>query len=288
VLDLAGHPIVEAGPDGDEHVGLVHGHVGFVGPVHPQHAQELWVRHGIGPKAHQRAGDREAGETDQLRELRGRLAEHHATARVDHRPLGLEHQVDRPADLPRMTPLRRMVGAHPDLPRIVIGHLDVGVGDVLGHVHHHGSRAPRGGDVEGLADSLRQLVDILDQEIVLDAGSGDPDRIHLLEGVRADHGSGYLTRNHHHGDGVHVGGGDSGHRIGGTGTGGDEADPALAGCAGVTVRGVSGTLLVTDEDVLDPLLLEEGVVDVQHGPARVAEDELDALVDQGLDDDLGT
>ena len=50
---------------------------------------------------------------------------------------------------------------------------------------------------------------------------------------------------------------------------------------------MGGGLLVTDQDVLDPILLEQGVVDVQDRAPGVAEDELDALVDQRLDDDLG-
>jgi hypothetical protein len=41
VLDLAGDPVVEAGADGDQAVRLVHGHVGLVGAVHPEHADEL-------------------------------------------------------------------------------------------------------------------------------------------------------------------------------------------------------------------------------------------------------
>ena len=47
-------------------------------------------------------------------------------------------------------------------------------------------------------------------------------------------------------------------------------------------------LLVADQDVLQPLLVEQGVIDRQHRPARIAEKHLDALVDKGADDDLGS
>ena len=94
VLDLAGHPVIEAGPDGDQDVGLVHRHVGLVGPVHPEHAEELRVRHGEGTQPHQGAGDGEAGELGPARVSgAGGLAQDHAAAGVEHRPLGLEHQV---------------------------------------------------------------------------------------------------------------------------------------------------------------------------------------------------
>ena len=43
------------------------------------------------------------------------------------------------------------------------------------------------------------------------------------------------------------------------------------------------TLLVPHQDVLDLLLLEQGVVDRQHGAAGIAEDVLDPLIGQRLD-----
>jgi hypothetical protein len=50
---------------------------------------------------------------------------------------------------------------------------------------------------------------------------------------------------------------------------------------------VHGALLVADEDVLDLVLMEERVVDRQHGPARIAEHVFDALVLQGPHHHLG-
>ena len=43
-------------------------------------------------------------------------------------------------------------------------------------------------------------------------------------------------------------------------------------------------LLVADEDVAKLVLMEDGVVDRKHRAARIAEDHLDALVLQRLDD----
>ena len=50
---------------------------------------------------------------------------------------------------------------------------------------------------------------------------------------------------------------------------------------------MAGALLVADEDVLDLVLLDDLVIDRQDGAAGIAEDMLDALIDQGLDDHFG-
>ena len=46
-------------------------------------------------------------------------------------------------------------------------------------------------------------------------------------------------------------------------------------------------LLVADEHVLDLVLVEERIVDRQHGAAGITEDVLDTLVLKRLDDHLG-
>src|SRR5262249_12466630 len=56
-----------------------------------------------------------------------------------------------------------------------------------------------------------------------------------------------------------------------------------AGRARIPFGRVHGALLVPHQDVLDLLLLEQGVVDRQHGSAGIAEDVLDPLIAQRLD-----
>jgi len=48
-----------------------------------------------------------------------------------------------------------------------------------------------------------------------------------------------------------------------------------------------GRLLMPDQDVADAVLLEDGVIDRQHGAAGIAEDNLDALVAQGAEQHFG-
>ena len=74
--------------------------------------------------------------------------------------------------------------------------------------------------------------------------------------------------------------------IGGARTGGDQHDADLAGRAGIAFGRVAGALLVADEDVLDVVLLEDLVIDRQDRAARIAEDMLDAIVLQRLQNDF--
>ena len=288
LLDLAGDAVIEAGADGEEDIRLVHRHVGFVGAVHAEHAQEPRVRHGEGPQPHEGAGDGETRLLDQVAQGLGGLAQDDAAAGVEHRPLGLEQDVHSLLDLPRVPLQRRAVGAHLDVLGVVVGDLDLGVGDILGDIHEHRPRPARRRNVKGLADGQRQVMHILDQVVVLDPGAGDADRVHLLEGVTADHGGRHLPGQDHHGDGVHEGGGDAGDGIGGARARGDQGDATATGGAGVAIRAMGGGLLVTDQDVLDLVLLEQGIVGMQDGAPGIPEDILHALIDQRLNDDLGS
>ena len=65
-VEPAGDAVVEARADAEHHVAIMHGHIGFVGAVHAEHAQPVLAGRRIGAEAHQRRGDRKAGEIDQF------------------------------------------------------------------------------------------------------------------------------------------------------------------------------------------------------------------------------
>ena len=77
---------------------------------------------------------------------------------------------------------------------------------------------------------------------------------------------------------VHVGGRDPGHRVGHPRSGGHERDANLLRRARIAVRCVDRPLLVTHEDVLYLVLLEELVVEEEDRAARIAEDVFHALL----------
>lgn len=43
------HPVVKAGSDGNQHVAVLHGEVGFIGAVHAEHADKLAIGGRIAP-----------------------------------------------------------------------------------------------------------------------------------------------------------------------------------------------------------------------------------------------
>jgi len=58
----------------------------------------------------------------------------------------------------------------------------------------------------------------------------------------------------------------------------------LAGGSRIAFRGMDGSLLVAHEDVAQGILLEEFVIKRKHGTAGIAENHIDALIEQRLDD----
>ena len=93
------------------------------------------------------------------------------------------------------------------------------------------------------------------------AGSRDPDDVHLLKGVIADELRGHLAGQDHDRDGIHIGGGNAGYRVGGTRPGGHQTDPHLARGPGIAVRRVDGPLFMPDQDVPD-IRFDQVIVDI--------------------------
>jgi hypothetical protein len=84
---------------------------------------------------------------------------------------------------------------------------------------------------------------------MLDAGTGNPDRVNFLESVAADCVAGNLAGNHDHGDRVHESSGDAGDCIGRTRPGGYQANARFSGRARVSVSGMRSTLFMTHQNM---------------------------------------
>jgi hypothetical protein len=284
VLWIADHAVVEPRAHRQQHVAVLHGHVGLVGPVHAEHAEELRIARRRRAEPHQCVRAREAQRVVQLSQLGRRVAQDHAAAGVDVRALGMEQQLQGLADLPCVALPDGVVRAHLDARRVGKGcrlqrH-------VLRHVDHHRPRSAGAGDVKRLLDRQGQVAHVLDEEVVLDDRARDADRVALLERIEADRRRRNLPGHDHHRDRIHVGGRDARHRVRDARARGHQRDADLSGGTRVSVGGMYGRLFVAHQHVLNRFLLVQRVVDVEDSTARVAPDELDALRLQAPDQDL--
>src|SRR5690606_10986869 len=113
---------------------------------------------------------------------------------------------------------------------------------------------------------------------VLRDGARDADDVAFLKRVAADERRGDLAREDDDRHRVHVGIGDAGDAVGRAGAAGDEHRAYLAGGFGITFGCVGASLLVPHEHMLERgLELGDGVVDLDHRPAGMAEDDVYAL-----------
>src|SRR5258706_5589439 len=148
---------------------------------------------------------------------------------------------------------------------------------VFGNIDHDRSWPTCGGDKECLLQRHRQVGHVLDQEIVLDAGTRDADRIAFLKRILPNRVSRYLPGDDDHRDGIHIGGSDTGDRIGHAGSGGHQGHAGPAGCTRIGIGSMNSSLFMTYENVLEAFLLVNFVVDDQHGAAGIAEYEFNVF-----------
>ena len=176
--------------------------------MHTWHTDPQRARRRKPAQPHQRRRDRCLGELGKTDQLTVGAADDHATARIDHRALGLRQSLGSRGDLLGMACGVRGVVPGNDRrvrPGVIV---DVLPPHVHAHVDQHRTGATGLGDVHGLRDDLREVVGLLDQVAVLDDRQGDTDDVGLLEGVRADARRADLPGQRNHRHGVHVGVGD--------------------------------------------------------------------------------
>ena len=141
--------------------------------------------------------------------------------------------------------------------------------------------------MEGLSHTRDDVLGTGDEEGVLDEGHRGPNDVGLLEGVRPDSAASDLPGDGQHGNGVHVGVTDGCDEVGGSGAGGGNAHPGAASDHGVSLGGMTSTLLVAHQDVTDLRRGEQGVIEGQDGAARHPEDVSDTKLFQCAHQSLG-
>ena len=128
----------------------MHGHVGFVGAVHAEHADELRVRTRQRTKAHQGQGARVAGLVNEIGKFltRRRAGVDDSAAAVKNRTFRIGQQFNRCFDCVRMAFGLRAVARVLHFFRSDIGA--VGELDVFRQINHDRARSTAAGDVKGL------------------------------------------------------------------------------------------------------------------------------------------
>ena len=291
-VELAGDPVVEAGAERDQQVALLHGGDGGVVAVHARHTEAEFVAIGERTPGHQRRDHRDLEQLRELQQRFGGTGLEHATADVEHGPLGLSDQSGRFFDERRIALHHRVVPGqfHRNRVRLVPGHRRARidrVDDVLRDVDEHRARAAGRGDVERLVDDPRDVLGAGDQEVVLGHRHRDAGGIALLEGVGADRSERNLTGDADHRDRVEHGVGERGDDVGRRRATGDHAHAGLAGGVGVALGHVTRALFVAHEHVTDRGL-DDRVVDRQDRSAGQAEHHLDSLELEGLHQGFAT
>ncbi len=97
----------------------------------------------------------------------------------------------------------------------------------------------------------------------------------------------HLAGNDHHRNRIHVGGRQAGYRIGDAGAGSDQRHADFLRTARIGVGGMHRGLFVAHQNVLEFVLIEDGVVDIQDGAAGIAEHVFDAFLGQAAHDNFG-
>ena len=285
VRRLGGHPVGEARPDDQQQVRAVDRESGGDVAVHPDHPHVERIIVGKHTGAHDGMTCRNRRTVSQFINERRCTGTDHPAAEVDHRTFG---RVDQRGDL----------GDHR---RINLGgtfgrrrggsgkKLAGGGGHILGNIDQHRAGPAGIGDGKRLTDRIGQILDPAHNEIVLGNRHRDAGDVNLLEAVRADLCVRDVGGNRHHRNGIHVGGGDSGHEVGASRPGGGKDNPRFAGGPGISVGRVGCALLVGGDEVADSkLVVIESVVYVQDSPARISEYGVNLLLGQHFENDLRT
>ena len=145
--------------------------------------------------------------------------------------------------------------------------------DILWDVDDDGTRPACESHGECAPDHGLDVLHGLHEERVLRDRADEAEHVGLLEGVAAHERRRHLARDRHDGDTVHVRAREPGHEIRRAGTRGGDAHTDASGRARVPVGHVRRALLVTDEDVVDPRMVRQCVIQRKACAAGVAKDD---------------
>ena len=250
--------------------------VGGVVAVHAEHADILRMVRRQGREPEQRGRSGHAALLEEREQLLLGVPENHALTHQSHRPAG---EVDQTCSLEYLVlvdlDLRLVAADEPYGLVFEVEHPDL---CILRYVDHNRPRTSRRGYVEGLGQYFGYVGGALDLTVPLGDRLSDLDEVDLLECVRTEEFRSHLSAYEYDGGRVEHGVGESRHGVRGARARGDDADTRLAAGAGVSLRGVYGTLLVTNENMVYTVaVVVECIVYGDDGTSRIAEDGIYAL-----------
>ena len=159
--------------------------------------------------------------------------------------------------------------------------------NVFRNIDQNGAGTACFGNIESPAHGFGQILDVAHQEVVLYAWASNTHGVALLESVFTNGVRGHLAADDHHGNGVHVRGGNTSNRVGQAGAAGNQCNAYLVRRARISICRMHSRLLMTNKYVFEVVLLVDCVVNVQHGAARITENVVYALFGQAAHDDVG-
>ena len=275
-------PVIEPRADADHHIAIMHGHIGFIGTMHPQHAHPLRISRRISAQPHQGRCDRKTCQPHEFTQhSRGFMAGiDHPAARIKNRLFCLRHQRNRRTDFLDIALHARTIRLVLVILRaLVVSECEL---HILRNIDNHRPRTAIRRDIERLVQNPRQIFHRPHQIIMLRAVSRNAHRIAFLKRIRPDQMRRHLPGNANQRDGIKHRIGQPRHGIGRPRTRCHKHTANLAGRPRIPFSSMHSTLLVPHQNVLHLVLLEHCVINRQNSPAGIAENMFDALILQNL------
>ena len=283
--EVAGDAVVEAHSDSYQQVALLRHRIGGQTAVHSEHTYIKPVIAGQGGKTEQRAAGRRVGFLDKSADFLLRVAQFDALADEHQRTLGRIDEGSCFLDgVARRSGNRHVTADKVDFDGAILSQFGL---RVFRKVEHHGTRAPRAGNIEspvhrpshvgGTAYLVGPLADRL----------RDVDDVTLLKSVGAEQRSADLTGDDHNGRTVEHGVGDAGNRVCRARAARHEAHTHFSAHPGVAFGGMGGALLVAHQDMIQLVaVVIKRIEDGHDGPAGIAEECRHSAVHEGAHQDF--
>ncbi len=185
-----------------------------------------------------------------LRELFARVRRVHPATAIDDGFLGMLNESDHFIEGELIGSRRQAVSAQLNLVRP--NGLRIGLLDIFGDIHQHGTGSPAGCDVESFFHDPRNVIDIRDQITVFDNRQRHPENVRFLECTAPDHVLGHLPRNRHKRHRIHKSIGNPRQEIHCSGATRRHTHTGFSRRAGITDGGKHPALLVAGKNCADP------------------------------------